>query len=550
MAGLAATFGSGAMTNSIAELEDSDCILVTGSNTTETHPVIATFIKRAVRLKGKTLIVIDPRRLTLTRFATLWLRQRPGTDVAVLNGMMHVIIRDNLHAQEYIAERTENFEALRDTVARYTPEYVEQISGIPAKDLEKAAHLYAKAPAASICYAMGITQHTTGTDNVKSLANLAMLCGNVGIRSGGVNPLRGQNNVQGACDMGGLPNVYSGYQAVTDPANRAKMEKLWGVSNLPDYVGMTLTEMVPAIGTGKIKALYVVGENPAISDPDQHHVLENLEKLDFLVVQDIFLTETAKLAHVVLPAASFAEKSGTFSNTERRVLRVRQAIEPVGNSWPDWKIICEISRRLGYPMNYASPEEIFEEIRQATPSYAGITYARLEREGGLQWPCPSEDHPGTTFLHKDRFARGKGLFSAIDFKEPAELPDEEYQLILTTGRVLYQYHTGTMSRRAPGLTEKAPDCFVEISPDDALKMGIDEGDLVRVTSRRGQIEARAQVSDKAVQGTIFVPFHYYEAAANKLTIAALDPVAKIPEFKVCAAKLEKVAGRPGKGVSS
>ncbi len=546
MAGLAATFGSGAMTNSIEELEESDCILVTGSNTTETHPVISTFIKRAVRMKGKSLIVIDPRRLTLTRFADLWLRQRPGTDVAVINGLMHIIIRDNLYAQEYVAERTENFEALKETVARYTPEFVEQISGIPAHDLVKAAHLYAKANSAAICYAMGITQHTTGTDNVKSLANLAMLCGNVGIRGGGVNPLRGQNNVQGACDMGGLPNVFSGYQPVTDPANRAKMEKLWGVQNLPDYVGMTLTEMLPAISEGKIKALYIVGENPAISDPDQHHALHNFAKLDFMVVQDIFLTETAQLADVVLPAASFAEKSGTFSNTERRVLPVRQAIPPVGDSRPDWQIICELSRRLDYPMNYAGPEEIFEEIRQATPSYAGITYARLDREGGLQWPCPNEEHPGTVYLHKDRFARGKGLFFAIDFKEPAELPDADYPLILTTGRVLYQYHTGTMSRRAPGLTEKAPACFVEISVDDAKKMGIDEGDMVRVKTRRGEIEVPAAVSARAVNGTVFVPFHYHEAAANKLTIAALDPVAKIPEYKVCAVKLEKIAG---KGVS-
>ncbi len=547
MAGLAATFGSGAMTNSIEELEESDCILVTGSNTTETHPVISTFIKRAVRMKGRKLIVIDPRRLTLTRFADLWLRQRPGTDVAVINGLMHIIIRDNLYAQEYVAERTENFEALKETVARYTPELVEQISGIPAQDLEKAAHLYAKANSAAICYAMGITQHTTGTDNVKSLANLAMLCGNVGIRGGGVNPLRGQNNVQGACDMGGLPNVFSGYQPVTDPANRAKMEKLWGVKNLPDYVGMTMTEMLPAISEGKIKALYIVGENPAISDPDQHHALHNFAKLDFMLVQDIFLTETAQLADVVLPAASFAEKSGTFSNTERRVLPVRQAIQPIGDSRPDWQIICELSRRLGYPMDYATPEEIFEEIRQATPSYAGITYARLDKEGSLQWPCPNEEHPGTIYLHKDRFARGKGLFFAIDFKEPAELPDQEYPLILTTGRVLYHYHTGTMSRRAPGLMEKAPECFVEISVDDAQKHGIDDGDLVRVKTRRGEIEVPAAVSARAVNGTVFVPFHYHEAAANKLTIAALDPVAKIPEYKVCAVKLEKLAG---KGVAS
>ena len=551
MAGLAASFGSGAMTNSIEELEESDCILVTGSNTSETHPVIASFIKRAAYLKGKTLIVIDPRRLYLTRHAAVWLRQRPGTDVAVLNGLMHVIIRDDLHDKAYIAERTENFEALRETVARYTPQVVEQISGVPAADLEKAARLYAMAPKAAICYAMGITQHTTGTNNVKSLANLAMLCGNVGIRGGGVNPLRGQNNVQGACDMGGLPNVYSGYQSVTEPENRWKMERVWGVRNLPGWVGLTMTEMLPAISEGKIKALYIIGENPVMSEADVKHGMMALAKLDFLVVQDLFLTETGKLADVVLPASSFAEKNGTFTNTERRVLLVRRAVLPIRNSLPDWRIICELSQRLDYPMDYSTPQEIFEEIRQVTPSYAGITYERLEREGGLQWPCPHPDHPGTRYLHKDRFSRGRGQFFAIDYQAPAELPDEEYPLILTTGRVLYQYHTGTMSRRAPGLVEKAPECRVEIAAGDAQRFGINDGEMVRVKSRRGSIKARALVSTKAIPGTIFTPFHYYEAAVNKLTIAALDPVAKIPEYKVCAVKLEKLAESPKrKGESS
>lgn len=539
MAGLAAAFGSGAMTNSIAELEDTDCILVIGSNTTENHPVIAARIKRAARLKNKTLIVIDPRRIELVKYARLWLRQLPGTDIAVINGMMNIIIRENLHDQAYIAARTEGFEALKETVAKYTPEYVEQISGVPAAELIEAARLYASAPAAAIVYTMGITQHITGTDNVKSLANLAMLCGNVGIKGGGVNPLRGQNNVQGACDMGGLPNVFSGYQAVTDAANRQKMEEAWGVSGLPDYVGLTMTEMLPSVPEGRIKALYIMGENPVISDPDSDHAVQEMRQLDFLVVQDIFLTETAQLADVVLPAASFAEKGGTFTNSERRVALVRQAIAPVGQSWPDWKIICEISRRLGYQMNYSGPEEIFEEIRRVTPSYAGITYARLETEGGLQWPCPSLDHPGTPFLHKDRFARGLGQFFAIEYRPPAEQPDADYPLILTTGRYLYQYHTGTMSRRAVGLVEKAPECRVEISAQDAARYGIADNDPVRVRSRRGEITAKAQISTKAVPGTIFLPFHYYEAAANKLTIAALDPVAKIPEYKVCAVQIEK-----------
>jgi len=539
VAGLAASFGSGAMTNSIAELENTDCILVIGSNTTETHPVTSTFIKRAVRLNHKTLIVIDPRRLDLVRHATLWLRQRPGTDIAVINGIMNLIIQENLHDQAYIAERTENFAALQETVAKYTPEYVERISGVPPAALRQAARLYGGAPAASIVYAMGITQHTVGTDNVKSLANLAMLCGNVGIEGGGVNPLRGQNNVQGACDMGGLPNVFSGYQPVADTNARAKMEAAWGVKNLPDKPGMTMTEMVPAMSKGTFKALYIVGENPIVSDPDADHVLKAFQKLDFLLVQDIFLTETARLADVVLPATSFAEKEGTFSNTERRVARVRQAIPPVGDSWPDWRIIAELSRRLGYPMDYAGPEAVFEEIRRVTPSYAGITYARLETGDGLQWPCPTTEHPGTVYLHRGQFARGKGAFFAIDHRDPAEMPDAEYPMILTTGRVLYQYHTGTMSRRSPGLEEKAPECRVEIAAGDAIDYGIGDGEAVRLRTRRGEIVARAQISPKAVAGTIFVPFHYIEASANKLTIAALDPVAKIPEYKVCAVHLER-----------
>jgi formate dehydrogenase major subunit/formate dehydrogenase alpha subunit len=527
------------MTNSIAELEDSDCILVTGSNTTETHPVIATFMKRAARLKNKPIIVIEPRRIDLVKHAALWLRQRPGTDIAVINGLMNLIIQENLHDQAYIAERTENFEALKETVAKYTPEYVEQISGVPAADLRRAARLYGQAKAAAIVYAMGITQHTVGTDNVKTLANLAMLCGNVGIEGGGVNPLRGQNNVQGACDMGGLPNVFSGYQPVTDAKARAKMETAWGVKNLPDWVGLTMTGMVPAISEGKIKALYIVGENPVISDPDSDHLVKEFKKLDFLVVQDIFLTETAQLADVVLPATTFAEKDGTFSNTERRVAPVRQVIPPLGDSRPDWQIIAELSRRLGYPMDYANPEAIFEEIRQVTPSYAGITYARLEAEGGLQWPCPTTDHPGTVYLHRGQFSRGKGAFFAIEHRDPAEMPDAEYPLVMTTGRLLYQYHTGTMSRRAPGLEGKAPECQVEITAADAARYGIVDGEPVRVKSRRGELVAQALVSPKAVAGTIFIPFHFHEAAVNKLTIAALDPVAKIPEYKVCAVNIEK-----------
>ena len=538
MAGLAASFGSGAMTNSIQELEDADCILVIGSNTNENHPVIAARIKRAARFKNKDLIVVDPRRQDLVKHARLFLRQIPGTDIALINSMMQVIIAEKLYDESYVTERTENFDALKETVAKYTPEYAAKITGVPAALIIEAARMFAKAKVASIVYCMGITQHTVGTDNVKTLANLAMLCGNVGVHGGGVNPLRGQNNVQGACDMGGLPNVFSGYQPVADAAARQKMEAAWGVSNLNDKPGMTMTEMLPAISKGGIKALYIVGENPALTDADSNHAIKEMQELELLVVQDIFLTETGKLADVVLPASSFAEKEGTFSNTERRVARVRRAIPPVGQSKPDWQIICEISKRLGYPMEYHHPEEIFEEIRQVTPAYAGISYQRLET-GGLQWPCPTEEHPGTMFLHKDRFARGLGVFFAIDHKDPAEMPDNDYPLYLTTGRLLYHYHSGTMSRRAPGLTEKAPECRVEIAAADAAKYGIGEGEQVRVRSRRGEITVKAQISPKAVAGTVFLPFHFAEASANKLTNAALDPVSKIPEYKVCAVQIEK-----------
>jgi formate dehydrogenase alpha subunit len=540
VAGLAAAFGSGAMTNSIEEIEKSDVVLVTGTNTTGMHPVIASAIKRAVR-SGKTkLIVTDPRKIELVNHAELWLRPKPGSDVAWLNGMMHVIIKEDLHAKEYIAERTEGFEDLKKAVSTYTPERVEEISGIPKDDLIAAARLYAGAPAASILYAMGITQHINGTDGVKSVANLAMLCGNIGIEGGGVNPLRGQNNVQGACDMGGLPNVFSGYQPVTSSENRERMAKAWGVESLPEKPGSTIVEIVDAAGKGVIKALYIMGENPVVSDPDAHHVIEGLKSLDFLVVQDIFLNRTARLAHVVLPAACFAEKDGTFTNTERRVQLVRKAVEPPGDARPDWQILCDLARQMGYKnMTYPDAAAIFNEIAALTPSYSGMDYGRLVN-GGLQWPCPTKDHPGTKYLHKDRFTRGKGLFHGIEWIPPAEGTDENYPFLLTTGRVLYQYHTGTMSRRSVALNERYPECLVEINDEDADRMGISSGDKIRVISRRGKIEATASVGDSVEAGIIFIPFHFAEVPVNELTIAALDPIAKIPEFKVCAVRVEPV----------
>ncbi len=539
MAGLVASFGSGAMTNPIADIEKSELVLVTGSNTTEAHPVIASFIKRAVEFGRTRLIVIDPRRIPLTRFATLWLRQELGTDVAWTNGMMHVIIRENLFDRAYVESRTEGFEALKETVERYSPEYVSKITGIPADDLIKAARMYAHANPASIFFAMGITQHRTGTDNVKSLANLSMLCGNVGVPGGGVNPLRGQNNVQGACDLGALPNVFSGYQTVNDPVLRERMAGAWNVESLPERPGLTVTEMVMGAGEGKIRALYIIGENPLVSDPDLNHAEKALANLDFLVVQDIFLSDTAKFADVVLPSASFAEKDGTFTNTERRVQRVRKAINPPGNSHQDWEIICDLSSRMGYPMTYQNSKAIMKEIARVTPSYAGITYSRLEKEA-IHWPCLTAEHPGTPRLHAGKFTRGLGLFHAIDYIPPAELPDKAYPLFLTTGRLLYHFHTGTMTMQSEGLNDLVPECFVEISSEDAHKYEVKEGDLLKVSSRRGDIRARARISSQAIKGTIFIPFHFAKAAANRLTNAALDPIAKIPEFKVCAVRIEKL----------
>ena len=527
------------MTNPIEDIEKSNVILITGSNTTENHPVLSSYVKRAVKFKGAKLIVVDPRKIPITRHAAQWLRPNLGTDVAWINGMMHVIINEGLYDATYVQNRTVGLDELKQIVAKYTPEYVEEISGIPRAELTAAARTYAKAPAASILYAMGITQHVTGTDNVKSLANLAMLCGNVGIPGGGVNPLRGQNNVQGACDMGGLPNVYTGYQKVDDPAVRERMESAWGVDRLPDRPGLTATDMMNKAHEGELKALYIIGENPMVSDPDLNHAEKSLKNLDFLVVQDIFLTETARMADVVLPSASFAEKDGTFTNTERKVQRVRKAVTAPGKAREDGVILCDLSKRFGYAMSYKDSSQVMEEIARVTPSYCGINYNRIKTKG-LHWPCTGTDHPGTPCLHMDQFTCGLGVFHAIDYRPPAEVPDDAYPLFLTTGRLLYHYHTGTMTMKTPGLNERAPACFVEISPEDAAGYGVGEGDMLRVRSRRGEIEAAAKVSETAVKGTVFIPFHYAAAAANRLTNAALDPIAKIPELKVCAVAIEKV----------
>ena len=533
--GLASAFGSGAMTNSIDELEDADVIFIIGSNTTEQHPLIATRILRAVR-NGSKLIIADPRFIDLAYFATIYMSQKPGTDVALLNAMMNVITSEKLYDEEFVKTRTENFEAFKKVIEKYTPDYVEKITTVPADKIREAARLYAKAEKAAIVYSMGITQHTTGVDNVVSTANLAMLTGNVGKESTGVNPLRGHNNVQGACDVGALPNVYSGYQRVDIEDIRKKFEDAWGVK-LPPKPGLTIVETINAAGNS-IKALYIMGENPMVSDPDINHVKEQLEKLEFLVVQDIFLSETAQLADVVLPGACFAEKDGTFTSTERCVQRIRKAVEPPGEAKADWEIIVELSKRLGYNGMNTSPKEAMDEIAKLTPIYGGITYDRLER-AGLKWPCPNKDHPGTKYLHKDKFTRGLGLFTPVEHQPPAEQPNDSYPFILTTGRLLYQFHTGTMTRRSPTLVIQAPEGFVEINPKDAKELGVNDGENIKVRSRRGEIVIRTKVTDKVRPGIVFIPFHFAETAANKLTIAALDPKAKIPEFKVCAVKLEK-----------
>lgn len=534
------------MTNSVPEFsEHTECFLIIGSNTTEAHPLVASHILKA-KERGARIIVVDPRKVQIGRLADLYLCFRPGTDVAVLNGLMNVIISEGLADEEYIAARTEGYEEMKALVEEYTPERVEEISGISADDLRTAARMYATNRPSAIIYAMGITQHTTGTDNVKSCANLAMLTGNVGVPGGGVNPLRGQNNVQGACDLGALANVYPGYQAVTNPEFQEKFERAWG-STSDLNVGLTVTEMIDALGSGNgagdgsVRAMYVMGENPMMADPDINHARHCLEQIEFLVVQDIFLSETAQLAHVVLPGASFAEKDGTFTGTDRRIQRVRKAIAPVGEAKPDWEIICLLAQHMGASgFDFASPKEIMDEIASLTPIYGGVSYERLEREGFLQWPVPAPDHPGTPYLHKGKFSRGLGHFHAIEFKEAAELPDEEYPFILTTGRLMFHWHTGTMTRRSEKLEQEVPAAYVEMHPDDAARIGLDGAKQVRVASRRGEIELAARVTPRIRPGVVFIPFHFAEAAANALTHAALDPVAKIPEYKVCAVRVEPV----------
>ncbi len=586
------------MSNSIEDVTgQSQAIFIIGSNTTEQHPVIGMRIRQAVKQRGVRLIVADPRRIDITKFATpqyggLHLRHRPGTDIALLNGLMHIILEKGWADKDFIAERCEGFDEFKATVEQYPPEKVAEITGVPVEQLYQAAEIMGTVKPMSVFWAMGITQHITGVRNVMDLANLQMLLGNMGKPGSGVNPLRGQNNVQGACDMGGLPNVYPAYQPVTNEDVRKRFAAAWGLSEkdevgrmkdensklhpssfiLSDKVGMTVTEMIPGLAEGKTHALYILAEDPIMSDPDTNHIRHCLEQADFIVLQEIFPTETAPYADVLLPGVTFAEKTGTFTNTERRVQMVRQAIEPLGEARQDWEIIAEIAKRIldggrrtvdgkkqvtptisesgdGLPStvygrwsgwDYHSPADIMREINALTPSYAGITHERLEKGETLQWPCPTTEHPGTPILHTKQFARGKGKFMPIDHVPPSERPDDDYPMILSTGRVLYHWHGGEMSRRAKGLLEIYSQALIEVNPDDALKLGLNGNKRVRVTSRRGSIESEAWVTDRVPPGMVYANFHFPEASANELTIAVLDPVSKIPEYKVCAVKVEVV----------
>lgn len=539
MAGLAAKFGSGAMSNSVDEIENAKALLVIGSNTSENHPIIALRMKAAVR-NGAQLIVADPRKIPITKFATLWLRQKPGTDSVLLNAIMHVILKEGLQDDIFIKERTEGFIDFKTSLEEFTPEFGEQITGVPAKNIVKAAFIFAGAESAGIYYAMGITQHVMGTNNVHAVGNLAMVTGNLGKPSCGVNPLRGQNNVQGCCDMGCLPNYYPGYQKVDDPLVQEKFQRAWG-GELSGDIGLPASEMTTAMIEGKLRGLYIFGENPALSDPNTNHAVKGFSSLDFLVVQDIFETETTQLADVVLPGTSFAEKFGTFTCSERRVQFVRPAISPPGEARKDLDIIADISSRMrGNEFTTPDPEEIFKEIAGLWVGMAGMSYSRLGNSG-LQWPCPTEDHPGTPYLFKEEFSRpgGKAQFTIVPHVSSHELPDGDYPFLLTTGRELFHYHTGTMTRRSKGLDAIAPAPYIQLNPADAALLGIDDGEKITVRSRRGEIFLAVKVTEIVPEGVVFIPFHYKEASANLLTSDAMDPICKIMEAKVCAVRLEK-----------
>ncbi|BAL81319.1 formate dehydrogenase subunit alpha [Caldisericum exile] len=541
VAGLGKALGAGAATNPIDDIKNADVMFVIGSNTTETHPVIAQFIKENKKKRGAKLIVCDPRNIDLAQYADIFIQHYPGTDVALLNGMMKVIVDNGLIDKEFIENHTEGFEDLLKVLKNYDLDKVSKITGVDKKLIESAAITYAKGPNSMIFYTMGITQHHVGVDNVLSIANLALITGHIGKVGNGIDPLRGQANVQGACDVGALPDVYTGYQKVTDETVRKKFEEFWKVK-LPDKVGYAVSQFGDLALDGKLKAVYAMGENPLVTEADVRHVKEGFEKLEFLAVQDIFLSETAQIADVVFPAKAAYEKFGTFTNTERRVQLLKPARTPHPNVKDDWEIVCEVATKMGYPMHYKDAEEIWEEIREVTPSFKGITYKRL-KENSLQWPCPDITHPGTKILHYGgNFKRpnSKALITGVEFEPPVEIPDNEYPFVLTTGRILFHYHSRNETRRVKVLESFVPENFVEINPEDAEALNIKDGDNVKVKTRRGEIVVKAKISQKPKKGVVFVSFHFSEANANILTINALDPVARIPEYKACACAIEKI----------
>jgi predicted molibdopterin-dependent oxidoreductase YjgC len=541
------------MSNSMDDIaEKAEAFFIIGSNTTEQHPVFGTKLRRAIQKRGAKLIVADPRRIDITDLATVHLQQKAGTDTALINGLSYLILKNGHEDTAYIAERTEDFEEYRKVIQNYPPEKVSEITGVPAELLHEAAEIMGTHKPMALMWAMGITQHIKGVRNVMALAGLQMLLGNIGVPGGGTNPLRGQNNVQGACDLGGLPNVYPGYQPVTGEYVQEKFIEAWGAA--PEMkVGKTLTEMIPDVLKGETHALFILGEDPVMSDPDTKHIRANLEACDFVILQELFESETAPYADVLLPGASFAEKTGTFTNTERRVQMVRQAIAPVGDSLPDWQIISSLAKRiialspnlrsLNTPFSgwdYEDTSAIMDEISALTPQYAGISHERLENGERLQWPVPDKTHPGTPILHVGRFARGKGKFMPIEHVPPAESPDDEYPFIMSTGRVLYHWHGGQMTRRVEGIMEVYGEALVEVNPIDAANLDINGDNGIRLTSRHGSIETKAWVTDRVPPGMVYANFHFPDASANELTHASLDPVAKIPEYKVTAVKVEKL----------
>jgi formate dehydrogenase alpha subunit len=541
------SLGSGAGSNSIEDFAQTDCLFITGNNMIETHPVTATFVKNG-QYKGTKIIVCDPKWTKMADYADIWLQPRLGTDVALLNGMIHIIIREGLIDETFIKERVdggmEAFETLKDLVEKYTLEETERITSVPREKFGEAARIYAKSSKAMIATGMGLSQQQVGTNMVFSLINMMLITGQVGKESAGIDPPRGQNNVQGVTDIGVSPINYPGYIPVGNDENRKKMAKLWDVpyESLPSKPGLTTVEIMQAAYDEKVKGMYIMGENPMMTDPDLNHTEEALKKLDFLVVQDIFHTETTPYADVILPASSFAEKDGTFVNSDRRTLRVRKAVEMPGEAEEDWKIIVKIAERMGYHIgHYKNAREIFEEIRKATPIMAGITYERIEQEG-LQWPCPNTEHPGTKTLFLDKFStsNGKGILNPVEFSEQTELASKEYPFVLNTGRILYHYHTSTMSRKNKALTDFANESFVLMNPLDVEKKGFANGDKVKIYNKRGELETQIKSSESVAEGELFMPFHYNESKVNRLTRSELDPDSKIPPYKFSACNVEKL----------